>query len=590
MKRLFWGLIVTVLASLGQVGFVGAEADTSNFTLANFQADYYLDRDSDGHSTLKTVESITAEFPEYDQNHGIERSIYRVFDGHSTSLSLQSVTDELGNELDYSIEGSFNDNLNLRIGEKDTYVHGLKTYVITYTQKDVTKSFESSNVEEFYWDVNGDNWSQPAKNVSAVLHLGGGLEDYLNGKQSCAFGAGDSKTSCVIDKSGKDIYASSVDMAANNTMTISVGFKTGTFKEYVFTAGDFIKRYAAIISSFLSLSLVIAIIVIKVVKGKDAPGRGTIIPEYLPPKDIDLITASIIGKYVSSWLPAAYIDLTVNHKIKIIELEKKTWGKKNYRLELISTEGLSLNQQAVVSALFGDNPSLGSSYEIGANKTDYRLFKKYSKLYKAAGESVKVGGYYRSLGKLKLSMYLLAVLVFMQAIIAQLFSSAGLTLYFGLQIMLSIILTSVCVMIISNTRPLSEKGKAISDYLKGLELYIKVAEEDRIKILQSPGGAEKTPVDTNDKEYMIKLYERVLPYAVLFGNEKEWTEVMGRYYDNQNMQPDWYFGVGAFSSSDFSSSFSSFSSDAGSSYNASSSGSSGASAGGGGGGGGGGGW
>lgn len=144
------------------------------------------------------------------------------------------------------------------------------------------------------------------------------------------------------------------------------------------------------------------------------------------------------------------------------------------------------------------------------------------------------------------------------------------------------------------TKPLSVKGRELLDYLKGLELYIKIAEEDRIKVLQSPQGAEKTPVDINDSTKIVRLYERVLPYAVLFNNEKEWSKSLGKFYEQQGTSPDWYVGTSAFNAALFSSSLSSFLSSA-SSYSSPSSSSSGGSigggsSGGGGGGGGGGGW
>ena len=145
-------------------------------------------------------------------------------------------------------------------------------------------------------------------------------------------------------------------------------------------------------------------------------------------------------------------------------------------------------------------------------------------------------------------------------------------------------------------KPLSTKGRELYDYLKGLELYIKIGEEQRLKVLQSPEGAEKTPVDVNDKTKLVHLYERVLPYAVLFGQEKGWTKALGEYYEQQNTQPDWYVGHAGFNAVIFSSMMSDFSSGAArSSYSAPSSSSSGGSSGGGfsgggGGGGGGGGW
>ena len=98
---------------------------------------------------------------------------------------------------------------------------------------------------------------------------------------------------------------------------------------------------------------------------------------------------------------------------------------------------------------------------------------------------------------------------------------------------------------------------------------------------------------SGDEKKLIKLYERVLPYAVLFGQEKEWSKQIGHYYEQAGEQPDWYSGAGAFSAIAFASGMSSLDTAASnaSGYSSSSGGSSGGGfAGGGGGGGGGGGW
>ena len=113
-------------------------------------------------------------------------------------------------------------------------------------------------------------------------------------------------------------------------------------------------------------------------------------------------------------------------------------------------------------------------------------------------------------------------------------------------------------------------------------MYIGVAEAERLNILQSPDGAEKVVVDVNDGKQLVKLYERVLPYAVLFGQEKNWSKQMGKYYEQVGEAPDWYVGQGAFNAVAFSSGLSGLSTAAGhaSDYSSTS----------GGGGGGGGGW
>ena len=145
-------------------------------------------------------------------------------------------------------------------------------------------------------------------------------------------------------------------------------------------------------------------------------------------------------------------------------------------------------------------------------------------------------------------------------------------------------------------RPLTNKGLELRAYVLGLDKYIKAAEAERLKFLQGPDTAQKIgeSVDVNDPGQLVKLYERVLPYAILFGREKEWSKRLGEFYQTSQTSPSWYNGSTAFNAAIFASTMSNFSTAAsytGGAGSSSSGGSSGGgSSGGGGGGGGGGGW
>ena len=61
-----------------------------------------------------------------------------------------------------------------------------------------------------------------------------------------------------------------------------------------------------------------------------------------------------------------------------------------------------------------------------------------------------------------------------------------------------------------------------------------MAEKDRLEFLQSVKTA-----DTSE-EGIVKLYERLLPYAALFGVEKSWMNELEQYYDAAQIErPDW---------------------------------------------------
>ena len=86
---------------------------------------------------------------------------------------------------------------------------------------------------------------------------------------------------------------------------------------------------------------------------------------------------------------------------------------------------------------------------------------------------------------------------------------------------------------------------------------------------------------------IVKLGERLLPYAMLIGEEKRWAAELGRHYEELGAQPSWYAGQGAFNAAIFAGSIGAVSSNVSAAYSSSGGSGGGATSGGGGGGGGG---
>ena len=398
MKRIIFTLITIAFASILHINL--ASASVNDFVIQDFQADYYLSKDNEGRSTLKTIESITANFPDFDQNHGIERAIVSTYNDHSTSLQIQSVTDQNGNNWSYSTSKQ-NDNLVLRIGDKDTYVHGLQTYVITYNQRDVTNFFADTNSDEFYWDVNGTDWYQPFDKITARLHISSEIINALTGDQACYSGASGSTESCVITRSDDVLTSSATTIEIGENLTIAVGFKPQTFSEYRMSFVDYIKKYAIAISTVFGVLLLVAIYLLKLIKGKGAPGRGTIVAEYLPPKGVDVALSSVIRDKVSTWAAATYVDLAVRHKLKIIERDNDNSKKVGYSLEFINASNLTTSENAVMVAIFGENPKSGTKYNLELNNANKTLMRKFTLIYEQAKLWAIEHGYYIIKNKLK---------------------------------------------------------------------------------------------------------------------------------------------------------------------------------------------
>lgn len=589
MKRVFICIFAAVLLLVGGGQGVYAQ-NPNNFTIESFDVKYALDKDSEGRSTLKTTETITAIFPEFDQNHGLERAIPKKYDGHSTSLKIESITNESNQKLSYS-ESTSNDNLVLRIGDADKYVHGKNTYVITYSQRDVTRFFENTNDDEFYWDVNGTQWLQSMSKVSMELQVGGSLKDQLTGSQSCYRGTEGSTDQCAIQKNGEILTAEAAGIGPHETMTIAVGFKAHTFTSYQPSLGE--KILAVVIGFWVvlqvigSLTAVILIIWMGIRRHKimnRVKGRGTIIPEYLPPRDASVLaSAEVLGNSRSD-ITAQLIDLAVRHYVKIYQTKDKTLFKPaEYELEIVKDiNDLRSEENKLLKDIFSGSVAVGSRFEMKKLQSNYTMSQKLIASRKGLRKATR--GEYGLFERAEKEAHTFKLIGVVTIIVGVLTLSP-----------LIIVAAIVAFGIAYSLWPLTEKGVELRDYLAGLKEYITVAEEDRIKMLQSPEGAEKIGVQIgDDTKQLVKLYERVLPYAVLFNVEKEWTKQLGKYYEQVNTEPDWYTGNTAFNAVIFASALNSFSSQS-SSYSSSSSSSSGGSSGGGssgggGGGGGGGGW
>ena len=598
MKRLVRVLAVLAIALSGPLlAASSAAADTNDFTITSFDVDYYLARDSDGRSTLRTVETIVAQFPDYPQNHGLLRDLVDDYEGQPTNISIESITDAAGNRWNWESE-SDDEFVRVRIGDADRYVLGEQTFVITYTQANVTLFDTANGVEEFYWDTNGTGWPQTFGVVTARVHVQGDLAADLNGNARCYRGWYGLTEECQAptktESDGEVVFeVSERDLEAYNNVTLAIGFNQGTFVSRDNSAWASPFFYVEIVSVAVALLAAVVALVRRFTTLADAPGRPTIVAEYLPPSNASVFVAGVVTNRKKKSVAAQIVSWAVGHKIRIIESPAQgffAFGDQ-YTLELLDPTGLDGDETQLAQTFFrGLAP--GSQYTI--SRSDTTVGKAIYAQLQAVQQATDDRGWHKKVPVGKRILPALCVmagagLAFLMFILMMDDARGGFLPFLlwapaGVSVLL--------VLSIVSRRVLTDKGAELRDYLKGLELYISVAETDRIRMLQSPEGAERTSVDTTDRGQMLKLYERVLPYAVLFGQEKQWSKLLGEYYDQQS--PDWYSGTNAFSAASFASGISTMAATSGSAYSGSSSSSGGSSgggsSGGGGGGGGGGGW
>ena len=562
---------------------VAFEGSVDNFIIKNYAVDMKLGRDQEQRSTLQATERITVDFREPNQNHGLERIFVRDYNGHPTDLKVTSVTDESGHALDYYWAGDA-----LRIGNKDSYVNGIKTYTISYAQRDVTRFYQDTGKDEFYWDVIGTEWRVPIEKAVVSMQVSDSLKP--QGKPICYQGTSGSTRHCEITNEDGTYRAGLTDIGSGRGVTIAVGFTKGTFAAYKMSTTE--KILTVLFVGLIITNCVVGILGLLIggvmlyrryqkasTKHKKEVGE-TIVPEYLPPpgrtiaESARVYTSALNGKVVTAQL----IDWAVRHKAQISETTQKSLlGKStDYSVAFLeSLEDAPETEKTMSGIIVGYVPSKG---DVVTSSSLKKRSQSITKDLGALSKSIEESALYEADEKFSAWARRYAKIVLILGIVTLSLPLLGLALV---------------AFTMRTSKFLSVEGERLKRYLDGLKMYIGVAETERFKMMQSASGAERVGEVASDLGARIKLYERVLPYAVLFEQEKSWANELGKLYEQTGSNPSWTTGANVYNAAMLGNMVNGFSSSvtSASDYSSSSGGSGGGgSSGGGGGGGGGGGW
>ncbi|WP_254654440.1 DUF2207 family protein [Clavibacter tessellarius] len=579
------GLLTALAIPLGIAAPAHAEAD--DFSFRSFDAVYRLSTDADGRSVLRSTETLVAEFPDRDQNRGIRRALAQEHDGHPTGLRVLSVTDASG--APRAFETDSDDGATVLTIADDAFVRGEQTYVIDYEQHDVTRSFADTDADEFYWDTNGLDWAQPFGRVTATVEIAPELLDRLTGGADAAAGPEGADGPADIVRTETGFTATAEDLGPRENLSLSIGFERGTFtpRDSSFLAAPW--PALSLAGALVAVAAAVGALVLRRRRLADAPGRGTIVAQYDPPEGVGLLVSAVVSGSAARATTALLLDLAVRGAVRI--LERDGTGKPSFALELVDPARVTdPDERAFVAAVFGDGAAAGTVKDL--KRTDTKAAARIQKVMAAVRKRTVSDGLRRPLPVGAITLLIVAASIGTAA--AVVFAVLALADAYGGPVVIAFLVAAVLALgmtiVALVTHPLTERGVALRDHLRGLKEFIRLAEADRIRMLQSPEGALRADLP-HDHVDVLRLTEELLPYAALFGQEEEWGDELGRRYDDQRREPVWYSGSTPFAPAVFASSLGSVSSSMGSAYSGSSTsgGSTGGTTSGGGGGGGGGG-
>lgn len=556
----FVAAVFALWAVLGAVP-APAHADVDDFRFDSFDARMHLSRADDGHAELTVTETLVARFPDEDQNRGIVRAIPDDYDGVPLHTRVTAVTGADGSPIPYEVE---TDRREVRVltGD-DTYVHGEQTYVISYSQRDTIRSFADTDADEFYRDVNGTQWEQPFGRVSVELSIEPTLADAaLDGAASCYRGEQGSEERCDIARSSDvdgpvTFTAGATDLGPGENVTVAVGFARGTFVpgEVVRTPGEQFSVDAAPTLSAVSLGTVglsaigIGVAVLARRRNRDAPGRGVIIPEYTPPEDVDVVEGAHLVRRSGAAIPAAVLDTAVAGHLRIVEAPA---ADTRLALEYVDSEGATPLRSAVLSAVFGAQPRPGERVALDTAGSDVgERLRGFAPV--AAAELRRRGWMRRPRAGTAVVAGAIAVVSFGLSV-----ATLGITAVGGspawwqvAAIPVTVVAGILTFVLFRYSDVVTDAGAPARDHLRGLRDYLALAEADRLRVLQSPEGAERRVMDAEDPTRVLHLYEKLLPWAVVWGVEREWADVLGAQARQSGGDLSWYSGPNGFSSTVF---------------------------------------
>jgi uncharacterized membrane protein YgcG len=481
-----------------------------------FHSIYTIEKDA----TVKIDERIWVYFQSL--RHGIYRFIPTIYPGdygfyYDLKLKLDSVLDE--NNDPWAIANfEESDPFMLQIGSADDSLLNGELFRIKYSTERGIRYFD--DYDEFYWNVSGADWEGPILNAKADVILPEAI-DQNKIKAVCYLGKeATQEANCsykflndrVIEFTANRKYNSNSE---REDFTIAVAFPKGVVAE-----PGIIKKTGWLLAAnwgitFLPPIMLIALFVLWYLIGRDRYKDKAIIAQYT---DVPALSPLIAGNLLFDRqmkvedISAEIIYLAEKKYFKIVSEEvtnqttKATFTKHKFVKTDKPTDDLKDFQKKIIYAIFKQEKetslnSLSENFYVYLDDIKRYLKIECLKFY-------RIGSWITVLG-----IILACVWGLVWAIVA--------AVMWRWDLLVGGILTAVMIGVCANYLPRkSDLGDEIMWHLEGMKEFIKVAERDRLKFYE--------------KE---KMFEEVLPYAMVFNMIEQWEKAFEEIYKGRF---DWY--------------------------------------------------
>ncbi len=559
-------IIGFIVMTINLLIVIPAFADINDFYYKDFTGDYFVSKDNEGISRMKVRESLTAVFPNFMQNKGICRWIpFTNQDGGNLVLPTLSWSDirltRNGiTEPIYSIERE-KDFYSVCTGTDD-YILGEQTYVFEYEFTKVITEFDidGQKIQELYWDANGNGFLQGFNSVKARVHFEN--SEILTDNNKCFVGkyGEDGQNRCTITKISDGLEFSAKGLTPYESLTFYIEVKAGSFVVPGPEENYFYIIAIIITGGFCLLSILLAIRKYLNFREKAKQYKSIFVkPEYQPNDKYSLpeMTEIYLGKKKDVKV-GMLLELIVKKKIELRKSRKWSFVVKD--LDGVRQEYIDL-----LSILNDGMPvKINDEIKIERHTASGRLINLKKSMDKKIANDLWGDGLVEKdykLGNIReikivniiatsiiFSLIIWILWIFIVDFIYDVMLDNGFTgkMVFSeessfISIPIFFVTTFVCILFFSlSTRYKwhTLKGMEASRYMEGLKLYIEMAETERIKMLQSLKGV------STSADGIVKIYEKLLPYAAIFGLEESWINEMKKYCEVSNIEEPDYLLVG----------------------------------------------
>ena len=499
--------------------------------------------------TLTVNEVIDYEFDDAAK-HGIYRDIplrskKNGADIYKSYIKMNSIKRN-GLSEEYSTK-NFNEGVRYRVGSADRFVeNGVNRYEFNYVIYNAV--FEKDGIYQVYYNAIGQFWNVPVERASVIIRFSDGQEIKKNEikKLEVYTGSyGEKGENYDILENDVEIHIATKELEPKNGLTFMLNLKTDKISP---TLADklrivYLSNPATIILPFLLLFLTIYSIVTWNFFGRDPQGKS-VIPEFNLPKDIspmfaayingerdtvEILNAGIFTLLTKGFIVAnrvngeikynkesktAYtqetelaeeermlLDALSSEKNNIFGGEKRIYNKANSIIEILKDKYNKI--------IYKNNGSFLVPFYCAApvfiififSQTNFEIFNPFIILYIL----ITLGSFFHRIW-ITVSKKLLTGLI----IIAIL----GVSFYQGIEIF--VFVTYFVILFITYSKLIGKytnEGLRKKEYLKGMKMYIKTAEENQIRKFD------------NVKE-LIEYFNGILPFAVALGVKNEAIKLM----------------------------------------------------------------